>query len=94
MNVRVKQEFIDKHTGELHKIGDVLEVTLERVNEIISVGNLIELVELETEPTEQQKEPEQTNVPDETTADDGSADEKTTEQEGAAAPKRRSRKSN
>lgn len=52
MRVRVKTEFRDKHTGELHKTGDELDMSIERINEIIKVGNFIELLNECTEPLE------------------------------------------
>ena len=52
MRVRVKTEFRDKHTGELHKTGDELDMSVERINEIIKVGNFIELLVEQTEPLE------------------------------------------
>ena len=52
MRVRVKTEFRDKHTGELHKTGDELDMSVERINEIIKVGNFIELRVEQTEPLE------------------------------------------
>ena len=54
MKVKVKAEFRDKHTGKVYKIGDELEMTVQRINEVITTGNFIELVE---QP--EQKEPEQ-----------------------------------
>lgn len=54
MKVRVKTEFKDKHTGELHKVGDVLDLNIQRINEILKVGGFVELVE--QEETEQSPE--------------------------------------
>lgn len=46
MNVKVNMEFIDRHTGLIHKQGDVFEATEERISEIMSVSkNLIEVVQ-------------------------------------------------
>lgn len=53
MRVRVKTEFRDKHTRELHKTGDELDMSVERINEILKVGSLIELLAEQTEPLEQ-----------------------------------------
>ena len=61
MKVRVISEFKDKRTGKLNKIGDELEMSVERINEVLKVGSFIELIE-QTEPTEQKEEPE---LPDE-----------------------------
>lgn len=54
MKVRVKAEFRDKHTGKVYKIGDELEMSVQRINEVIAVGNLIELIE-QPEKTEQEQ---------------------------------------
>lgn len=56
MKVKVTAEFNDKHTGELHRSGDILDLNVQRINEILSVGSFIELVEQsesEKEETEQ-----------------------------------------
>ena len=44
MKIRVRTEFKDKHTGKLHKAGDELEMNIDRINEVLKVGNFIELV--------------------------------------------------
>lgn len=44
MKVKVRTEFKDKYTGKMHKTGDELEMTLERINEVLKVGSFIELV--------------------------------------------------
>lgn len=44
MKVKVRTEFKDKYTGKMHKVGDELEMTLERINEVLKVGSFIELV--------------------------------------------------
>lgn len=44
MKAKVKISFRDKYTDELYKIGDVIEVTEERFDEILSVGDFIETV--------------------------------------------------
>ena len=41
MKVKVTRKFRDKYTGELHKKGDLLEITEERYNEIMSVGSFV-----------------------------------------------------
>lgn len=41
MKVKVTRKFIDKYTGELYRRGDVLDITEERYNEIMSVGNFV-----------------------------------------------------
>lgn len=38
MKVKVLKEFIDVHTEELHKVGDVMEITEERFAEIKKVN--------------------------------------------------------
>ena len=60
MKVKVRTEFKDKHTGKLHKAGDELEMTLDRINEVLKVGNFIELVaeQAETEEAEQGEDSE------------------------------------
>lgn len=44
MKAKVLQEFRDKYSGKLHKVGDVIEVSAERFEEIQTVGNLVEEV--------------------------------------------------
>lgn len=60
MKVKVRTEFKDKHTRKLHKVGDELEMTLDRINEVLKVGNFIELVaeQAETEQAEQVEDSE------------------------------------
>lgn len=55
MKVRVIKQFNDKHTGKLNRIGEEMDISIERINEILKVGGFIELVE----QTEQTEEPEQ-----------------------------------
>lgn len=77
MKVRVTQEFKDKYSGELHKIGTEMNLSVKRINEILKVGGFLEIVETEDEteqieqtepiePTEQadvtEKEPENTET--------------------------------
>lgn len=52
MKVKVRTEFKDKHTRKLHKVGDELEMTLDRINEVLKVGNFIELVAEQAEQVE------------------------------------------
>ena len=40
--VRCLENFRDKHTGEIHKAGDIFKVSEERYNEILAVGALVE----------------------------------------------------
>lgn len=66
MKVQITTEFKDKHTGKLHKVGSEEEMTIERINEILKVGNFIQLLpEQETEQTEPEKEDQGTDTPDE-----------------------------
>lgn len=44
MKVIVVTEFRDKHTGELHRIGEGLDITKKRFSEILRVGSFIEEV--------------------------------------------------
>lgn len=44
MKVKVVQKFIDKHTGEVRKIGDEFVCTKKRFAEILSVGAFVEEV--------------------------------------------------
>ena len=45
MKIKVTTEFTDKYTGELHRVGEEMEVSVQRVNEILSVGAFITIVE-------------------------------------------------
>lgn len=38
VKVEVKEEFVDKHTGKLHPVGEVFECTEDRLQEIQSVS--------------------------------------------------------
>lgn len=62
MKVRVKTAFKDKNTNQVYKVGDELEMSVQRVNEVLTVGSFIELVEQENEHTEKPEE-----VPDQKT---------------------------
>lgn len=48
MKALVKETFNDKHTGELHKVGDILEITDERFAEILTVATLVEAIPEDT----------------------------------------------
>lgn len=91
MNVKVKTEFKDKYTGELHKVGDILEVDIQRINEILKVGSFVELIEPteqkqeETEPIEQP--PEDSNIQEE----NGETGEQTEDVPKQASRRKRSR---
>ena len=41
MRVKVTRKFIDRHTGEAHFKGDVLEISMERYEEIKAVGDFV-----------------------------------------------------
>lgn len=47
MKVKVTKAFIDKHTREFHDYGEIIEVTEERANEILSAGEYIAIIEEE-----------------------------------------------
>lgn len=64
MKIRVTQEFKDKYSGELHKIGTEMNLSVERINEILKVGGFLEIVEAETEPIEQTEPTEPTEQAD------------------------------
>lgn len=49
MKVKVIHEFTDRYTKELYRIGDKLDLPVKRVNEIVRVGGLIEIAEVEQE---------------------------------------------
>ena len=57
MKIRVTTEFKDKHTNKLHKVGTEMDVSVQRVNEILSVGNFIEIIE-QAEPVQTETETE------------------------------------
>lgn len=84
MKVRVKEQFKDKYTGKVYKIGDELEMTVQRVNEVIAVGSLIELLEQEkAEQTENAEPPQEQADGQEERADAGEqAAEETPKQTG------------
>ena len=42
MKAKVLQAFKDKHSGRLHKAGDVITISKERYEEILTVGKLVE----------------------------------------------------
>lgn len=52
VKVEVVTSFIDKHSGEVHKAGEVMSVTRKRLNEIASVDP--ELVREYVEPEQPQ----------------------------------------
>lgn len=76
MKVRVKTAFKDKITNQVYKVGDELEMSVQRVNEVLTVGNFIELVEQDNEHT---GKPEETldQKMDENDSGHASVDQKT-----------------
>ena len=42
MKVKVLKVHIDKHENTLHKIGDVLEITKARLDELTAAGDFVE----------------------------------------------------
>lgn len=54
MKVKVLKRFKDKHTQDIHKVGDVLDVTKKRYEEILTKGKLVE--EIVEKPTETPKD--------------------------------------
>lgn len=54
MKVKVLDKFRDRHTREWHKVDDVIDISEERYDEILTVGNLVEAME---EPAEEQEAP-------------------------------------
>lgn len=45
MKYKVIKAFTDKHTYKKYNIGDVIEITKERADEILSIGELITKVQ-------------------------------------------------
>lgn len=56
VKVEVVTSFIDKHSGEVHKAGEVMSITRKRFDEIASVDP--ELVREYVEPDDQQPQDE------------------------------------
>lgn len=55
MKVKVLKRFRDKHTKKIYKTDSVIEVTEARLEEILKVGKLVEVV-TENEDTELETE--------------------------------------
>lgn len=51
MKAKVTKKFRDKYTGEIHKVGDIINISKKRFKEILTVGNFVE--EIETEEVEE-----------------------------------------
>lgn len=49
MKVNVIKEFVDRHTGELHKVGSSFECGENRLREIKEAGKYVEPVIIEKE---------------------------------------------
>lgn len=64
MKVKVLKRFKDKHTGKVHKKGEVMEISKKRFTEIMNVGELVE--EVVDKATEDAKEESIEDVPGET----------------------------
>ena len=54
---KVLKNFTDKYTGARYKTGDIVEFTEKRAKEILTVGNLIEKIEVETEEVVEVEKP-------------------------------------
>lgn len=48
MKVEVIKKFIDKHTNAVRKVGDIIDVTQERYDEIKETGEFVKEVDAET----------------------------------------------
>ena len=44
MKARVLEDFIDKYTNEYYKQGQIINVSKERVDEILTKGNLVQIM--------------------------------------------------
>lgn len=55
MKVKVIKKFVDKHTKEVRKVGEVLTISKDRFEEILTVGKLVEEVK-ETKAAKPAKE--------------------------------------
>lgn len=56
MKVKVLNRFKDKYTGEIHKVDDVLTISKERYEEILTVGQLVEAIPARKKKTEDVEE--------------------------------------
>lgn len=50
MKVKVLERFKDKYTGEIHETDKEMEVSKERFEEILSVGNFVKEIAEESAP--------------------------------------------
>lgn len=93
MKVRVKTAFKDKNTNQVYKVGDELEMSVHRVNEVLTVGSFIELVEQENEHTEKPEEvPDQETGEGQDNADQNGEGQEGDNQETGEAPKQTGRR--
>lgn len=90
MKVRVKTAFKDKNTNQVYKVGDELEMSVQRVNEVLTVGSFIELVEQENEPEKPEETPDQKT--DENNEGQDNDDQNGEGQETGEAPKQTGRR--
>lgn len=95
MKVRVKTAFKDKNTNQVYKVGEELEMSVQRVNEVLTVGSFIELVEQENEPEKQEETPDQKtdrNDEGQDNADQNGEGQEGDNQETGEAPKQTGRR--
>lgn len=52
MKAVVLKKFRDKYTKKIYKVGDVITISKERFEEILTVGNLVEKVEEKKKATD------------------------------------------
>lgn len=92
MKVRVKTAFKDKNTNQVYKVGDELEMSVQRVNEVLTVGSFIELVEQENEPEKPEETPDQKTDEGQDNADQNDEGQEGDSQETGEAPKQTGRR--
>lgn len=68
VKVEVVTSFIDKHSGEVHKAGEVMSVTRKRLDEIASVDSNLVREYVEPEQTDD-KQPDDEQPQDEVAED-------------------------
>lgn len=52
LNVKVKKEFRDRHTGKINKVNSPLKITEDRYREIMRSGDYVEVVKGEPKKPE------------------------------------------
>lgn len=82
MKVKVTAEFKDKHTGELHRSGEILDLNIQRINEILTVGSFIELVEPVEQSESEKEETEKEKTEQTETAEPSTEDQEESEAAG------------